>query len=95
MKAKVHAHWTQSSWDPEPVLSLHTHDMSKSFPGYIHAGEFEIDLPIEPPSHAEIVKGKVADLRKQQAELIHKSDQIEERIQQLMALPHLPETESA
>lgn len=87
MQHKYHVHYRNGDLlnDP-PVPSLFVTDMSEY--GYIHVGEIQIDIPFDPPSQAELIKSRVAELRKEQGELQAKMTSIEGCIQELLCIEH-------
>ena len=84
----IHVCYKQEEWETEPTPDywrVWSDDLAKQFPERIYAGAIEADIP-PPPSRAAIVKGRVAKLRKDQAELVHRADLIEEEIGKLLAI---------
>ena len=90
MKIIIHAHWRQEVWEKEPSVSLYSCDMRQYFPGAIYAGTHEIELAIEPPDFSAMVISQVTALRHEQGGHQHAIDVLDEKIQALMCIEHMP-----
>ena len=88
MQVKVFAFWHKHSWQQALELLVTGVDMS-TMPGWHKAGEFDLELDIEPLDQAAQTQLQVDALRRQQADLQVQQNLLTQQINDLLCLEHV------
>ena len=90
MKITLFAYWQQYEWQPESELTFYPCAMPKEggkhSPVRTPAGEFDLDLPIEPVKRADMVNGMVEKIKAEQTALRNEIFKLDGKIAELLAI---------